>query len=205
MPRQVLSAFQYVACLIVALSAGPVTAESTESDASAPAARPATPAPAAGAAAASAAAAAPAAPAPASAPTGAARTAEVPQFEQGMWEYRRTVRTKKPKVGDAPPEPEVSKRCGSPTSDIRQRLASLANQGCRNSPLVQRENHYEFTSVCSAANGVAVIHDVVTFLSSTGYQEDEDVMHAPQVTRSTTVATRVGECLPTAIPRSGRR
>jgi hypothetical protein len=203
MPRQVLLAFQYVVCVVIVLSAGPATAADTGSD---PTAAPATSAAATAAppAAASAAAAAPAAaPAPPSAPAGAARSAEVPQFEPGMWEYQRTMHSKKPKVGDTPPEPQVVKRCGNPSSDIRQRLASLASQGCRNSPLTHRENHYEFTSVCSAANGVAVIHDVVTFLSSSGYQEDEDVMHAPQVTRTTTVATRVGECPPTAIPRSG--
>ena len=203
MPRRVMADFQYVVCVMVALSAGPIAAADTESDAPVAPATSAAPAPAA--AASNAAAAPAAAPAAASAPAAAARAAEVPKFEPGMWEYRRTMRTKKPKVGDAPPEPEVSKRCGNPTSDIRQRLASLASQGCRNSPLVYREDHYQFTSVCSAANGVAVIHDVLTFKSSTGYQEDEDVMHAPQVTHTSTVATRVGECPPTALPRSGRR
>jgi hypothetical protein len=210
MPREVALVIQSVASLILltlsalmsgvatgstAANATPATAPAAASPAPAtnpaPAAtapRAATPAPAAGPAAAS-----------KPAPSAGAQPDDVPQFEPGMWEYRRTV------TSGLKHDAQVVKRCSSPTTDIRQKLAGLSGQGCSMSPPVHHENHYEFRWVCPAAHGVAVFRDRVTFISTASYQDDDEVLHAPQATRTTIVATRLGDCPPTANLHSGHR
>jgi hypothetical protein len=115
---------------------------------------------------------------------------ELPAFQPGLWEYQRTMLTA------ANPKPQKSsiKKCGDPSSEIKQRLSELQQKGCQFSPLRPRGNRFLSMWKCPAPNGNLVIHNVVTVKSPTRYQDDNEVRAGERATRSMIVANRVGDC-----------
>jgi hypothetical protein len=117
-------------------------------------------------------------------------TSDLPAFQPGLWEYQRTVTTA------ANPRPQHSslKKCSDPSREIQQKLADLQHKGCQFSPVTVRGNQYLSTWRCPASSGQLVDRNVVTVISFTSYQDDNEVRSGEHVSRSTVIARRVGEC-----------
>jgi hypothetical protein len=93
-------------------------------------------------------------------------------------------------------KPQVAsvKKCGDPSADFKQKLAELKKKGCQFTPLMQSGNRYVSAWKCPVTGGSATVRDVITVKGSTGYQDDNEVKLPQQLTRSTILATRLGEC-----------
>jgi hypothetical protein len=120
------------------------------------------------------------------APTGA----ELPALQPGMWEYHRSM-----VVGErGKPQIASVKKCGDPTAEFKQKLVELKKKGCQFAPLMQSGNRYTSAWKCPVTGGSATVRDVITVKGSTGYQDDNEVRLPQQLTRSTILATRLGDC-----------
>jgi hypothetical protein len=142
----------------------------------------------------------PAAPTTTTPPTGPApqvAPAELPNFQPGLWEYRRTV------LGAQSEKPQVStvRSCSDPTADIRAKVLALEQKRCQFVPLRKREDHYVSSWTCPTPNGVTRFRDVLTVQGPTRY-EDVSEAHSPnRVTQQKIEARRLGDCpSPAAAP-----
>lgn len=117
-------------------------------------------------------------------------SAEVPSFQPGLWEYRRTV------TGGAQGKPQVLtvKKCSDPTEEIKQKSLQLKQKGCLGSSLVQTRNRYHTSWVCPVSGGRVEVRDVVTVSSPGSYEDSNEIHNGVQTTRNTIVATRLGDC-----------
>jgi hypothetical protein len=115
---------------------------------------------------------------------------ELPAFQPGLWEYRRQV------LLAANPRAQESnvRKCSDPSSEIRQKMLELKQKGCQFSALTPKGNQYRSSWTCPVPGGVVVDRNVVTVKSETSYQDDNEVRSSGQLTRSTVMATRVGDC-----------
>ena len=117
-------------------------------------------------------------------------SSELPAFQPGLWEYQRTVVT----AAESRPQHSSIKKCSDPTQEIKQKLAQLQHKGCQFSPVTVRGNQYLSTWRCPASSGQLVDRNVVTVMSYTSYQDDNEVRSGEHVSRSTVMARRLGEC-----------
>jgi hypothetical protein len=115
---------------------------------------------------------------------------ELPAFQPGLWEYRRQV------LLAANPKAQESnvRKCSDPSSEIRRTMLELQQKGCQFSSLAAKGNQYRSSWTCPVPGGVVVDRNVVTVKSETSYQDDNEVRSSGQLTRSTVVATRLGDC-----------
>ncbi|HUJ18336.1 MAG TPA: DUF3617 family protein [Nitrospirota bacterium] len=118
-----------------------------------------------------------------------ANAEDLPVFRQGMWEFQRTAGQQK----------MVNKKCTSPTEDMKQQNAMLANMGCRVSPLTKKGNAYTFTAECAAegsAGGQVNSHTttVVTVESDSAYTVQVDGTINDRPTKELLAARRIGDC-----------
>jgi hypothetical protein len=122
-----------------------------------------------------------------SAPTS---SSDLPAFQPGLWEYQRTVMT----AAESRPQHSSIKKCSDPSQEIKEKLAQLQHKGCQFSPVTVRGNQYLSTWRCPASSGQLVDRNVVTVISYTSYQDDNEVRSGEHVSHSTVMARRVGEC-----------
>ena len=115
---------------------------------------------------------------------------ELPAFQPGFWEYQRTVST----AAKSDPQHSSVRKCSDPTNEIKQKLTELQHKGCQFSPVMVRGNQYFSTWRCPASSGPLVDRNVVTVISFTSYQDQNEVRSGEHVSRSTVIAKRVGEC-----------
>lgn len=125
-------------------------------------------------------------------------TADLPAFQPGLWEYQRTVMT----AAESRPQHSSIKKCSDPSQEIKQKLAQLQHKGCQFSPVTVRGNQYLSTWRCPASSGQLVDRNVVTVISYTSYQDDNEVRSGEHVSRSTVMARRFGECPATDGPQT---
>jgi hypothetical protein len=119
-----------------------------------------------------------------------AKTAELPAFQPGLWEYQRTVLN----IGDVHPQKSSLRKCSDPTSEIRLKLDELKHKGCQFSRTLSRGSHYQSTWRCPSSSGPLVVRDTMTVNSASSYQDDNQIKAAGRITHSIIVATRVGDC-----------
>ncbi|MBI5611642.1 MAG: hypothetical protein HY942_01020, partial [Gammaproteobacteria bacterium] len=74
---------------------------------------------------------------------------ELPSFRKGIWEFNRTVDS-----GAGKPQTLTTKKCASPTDDMRKQNEMLAKAGCKFSPATKSGASYSFSSQCTV-NGVS--------------------------------------------------
>jgi Protein of unknown function (DUF3617) len=116
---------------------------------------------------------------------------ELPAFQPGMWEYRRTQLT----VGRNKPQTTTVRKCSDPTSDIRKKLVDLEQRGCRFAPMSHSGNRYVMGWMCPTGNDRSVtFHDVLTVTSTQSYQDSSEAHQEQQVVHSEIVAIRIGKC-----------
>jgi hypothetical protein len=119
----------------------------------------------------------------------AAIAAELPAFKPGLWEFRRSV-----DGGDGRPAALTHEKCTSPTDDMRAKTESLAQAGCRPSPVTRSGNLYTFSLECEL-QGVAVkTRTLIRFESDSAYVVDAESKQGSRTTREHLVARRLGDC-----------
>lgn len=113
-----------------------------------------------------------------------------PTLRQGLWEYQRNVG----------PQKVESKRCLSPTEDMKRQNAMLEKNGCTISPIRQSGKTYTFDVNCRMKMPVGEIHStstsVMTVESDSSYRLEVRGTLDGEQTNETLVARRVGDCKP---------
>jgi len=137
--------------------------------------------------------------APAAAAGSETSAVELPRFQAGLWEYRRTqVRgdTGKPQV-------TTIKKCADPAAEMREKMADLRNKKCQFTPLRRNQDHYLSSWLCPTPSGPVRFRDVLIASDLTRYQDVSETHSAQHVIQQKIEARRLGECpgLGSAPPR----
>ena len=133
--------------------------------------------------------------------TTAAAAVELPFFEPGLWEYRRTV------VKDGVPSPQITmlRKCADPSTEIRSKMAELGKRSCRFAPLTLRHQRYLSRWTCPTPLGPTRFRAVLIVRSPAGYTDLSEMRTTEHVARQRIEAARIGECPasgPGAYPQS---
>ena len=131
-------------------------------------------------------------PPPARAPAADSQTstAELPRFQAGLWEYRRTlVRGDKTK-----PQVTTVKKCADPAAEMREKMEALRKKSCQFTPLRRNQDHYVSSWLCPAPGGPVRFRDVLIASDLTSYQDVSEAHSAQHVTQQKIEARRLGEC-----------
>lgn len=125
---------------------------------------------------------------------------ELPKFQPGMWEFRRTV------IKGAGSEPQVKtlRICSDPSAEFRGKLEELQKKGCQFEAPRRRQDQYISSWTCVTSSGMLRFHDTLIAQNQTHYQNVTEGHNGGQVVRSNVDALRVGECEAGAspVPRS---
>ena len=122
--------------------------------------------------------------------TTAPAAAEIPFFQPGLWEYRRTM------VKDGTPSPQIStlRKCADPSTEIRSKMAELGKRSCRFAPLKYRLHRYFSSWICPTPLGPTRFHAVLIVRGTAGYTDLSEMRTTEHVTRQRIEAARIGEC-----------
>jgi len=120
----------------------------------------------------------------------AAAAVELPFFQPGLWEYRRTV------LKDDSPGPQVSmlRKCADPSTEIRTKMAQLKNRSCRFAPLTRRRGRYFSSWICPTPEGPARFRAVLIVKGTTRYTDLSEMRNAQHLARQRIEAAWIGEC-----------
>jgi hypothetical protein len=116
--------------------------------------------------------------------------ADLPFFQPGLWEYRRTV------VSDASPAPQISilRKCADPSTEIRRKMAQLGHRGCRFAPLAHRRGRYISSWTCPTRLGPTRFRAVLIVRDAARYTDLSEMRAGAQVARQRIEAAWIGEC-----------
>ena len=122
--------------------------------------------------------------------TTAAAAVELPFFEPGLWEYRRTV------VKDDSPSPQISmlRKCADPSTEIRKKIAELGKRSCQFAPLAHRHHRYISSWTCPTPLGPARFRAVLIVRGAVRYTDLSEMRTTEHVARQRVDAARIGEC-----------
>jgi hypothetical protein len=122
--------------------------------------------------------------------TTASAPVQVPFFQPGLWEYRRTV------MKDGSPSPQVSmlRKCADPSTEIRDKMAELGKRSCRSAPLTHRLHRYISSWICPTPLGPTRFRAVLIVRGTVGYTDLSEMRTTEHITRQRVEAARVGEC-----------
>jgi hypothetical protein len=121
--------------------------------------------------------------------TTAPAAVDLPFFQPGLWEYRRTV------VTDGSPSPQISMRkCADPSTEIRNKMAELGKRSCRFAPLKYRLRRYFSSWICPTPLGPTRFRAVLIVRGTAGYTDLSEMRTSEHVTRQRIEAARIGEC-----------
>jgi hypothetical protein len=123
-------------------------------------------------------------------PTTMAAAADLPFFEPGLWEYRRTV------VKDGVPSARIAmlRKCADPSTEIRTKIAELGKRSCQFAPLKHRPHRYITSWICPTALGPTRFRAVLIVRSPVGYTDLSEMRTREHVSRQRIEAARIGEC-----------
>ena len=140
--------------------------------------------------------------APAAGPAGArvaeppttVTAAQLPALKPGLWEYHRTVTNSR-----NPTKPQTSsvQKCADPMREYQDKLAQLAQRGCRFSPLKRDGSDYHSSWSCPGPDGLISFEDVLTVHNELSYQAQSTIRYVPQSSRDSSSlikATWLGNC-----------
>ena len=134
------------------------------------------------------------------APAGAA--AELPDFQPGLWEYRRLAVT-----GDsARPQFATLRKCADPSGEIRSKKAQLESRGCQFAPFVRRDGRYVSSWTCPTPDGPITYRQMLIVRDRTSYAAISEIRLGRQrMIHQKMQARRLGECPPGASPSGEAR
>jgi len=129
-------------------------------------------------------------------PAAAVKAADLPHFQPGLWEYRRTL------IKPGPGQPQVStfQKCSNPTTEFQQKMAELEKKGCRFLPIERNPQGYISRWTCPTSAGPISFRDVLISQNDTTYQTVSEAHNDEQVVRTTIDAVRLGECSGVGLP-----
>ena len=122
--------------------------------------------------------------------TTAPAAVELPFFQPGLWEYRRTA----VKDGSTSPQISMLQMCADPSFEIRKKMAELGKRGCRFAPLTRRHQRYFSRWVCPTPLGPTRFRAVLIVRGTAGYTDLSEMRTTEHVTRQKIEAARIGEC-----------
>ena len=115
---------------------------------------------------------------------------ELPNFQPGLWEYRRTVMR-----GDAAkPQVSIIRKCADPAADMRDKMAKMKKKNCQFTPLRRNKERYLSSWICPTPSGPIRFRDVLIAKDATSYEDSSESRSAQGVTHQKIEATRLGEC-----------
>jgi hypothetical protein len=114
---------------------------------------------------------------------------DLPKFRQGLWEFKRSV-----DGGDGRPAELTNQKCTSPTEDMNRKTESMAQAGCRPSPVNRSGNLYSFSLKCTIQGIEIESRSVISFESDSAYRVDVESKQGNSTTRELLVARRLGDC-----------
>ena len=119
-----------------------------------------------------------------------AAAAQLPVFQAGLWQYRRTV------VNSDSPTPQVSmlKKCADPSTEIREKMAQLGHNGCQFAPLARRHGRYISSWTCPTPLGPTRFSAVLIVRGAVRYTDLSEMRAANHFARQRIEAARIGEC-----------
>jgi len=119
-----------------------------------------------------------------------AATVELPSFQPGLWQYRRTV------TSDAAPAPRVSTlmKCADPSTEIRKKMADLGKRSCQFAPLAYRHHRYLSSWTCPTPLGPTRFRAVLIVRGTVGYTDVSEMRTPEHISRQKIEATRIGDC-----------
>ena len=120
---------------------------------------------------------------------GGAFADELPVFRKGLWEFNRTIES-----GTGRPQTMTSRKCVSPTEDMRAQNARLAKSGCKFSPYTRSANQYTMSAKCSVMGITSDTTTVVSVESDSAYRVTVVGTTDGEKTREVMIAKRVGDC-----------
>lgn len=139
------------------------------------------------------------APAPVATAPAAAPSVALPAFQSGWWEYRRTTTS----GTRGTPQVATVKKCGDPSKEFKDKTAQLTQKGCRFGVMSRQGDEYRSSWTCPAQGGTISFRSVVTVANPGSYQDKSETHYGQQVTHSTIVAKRLGECPPQGSSAAG--
>jgi hypothetical protein len=139
---------------------------------------------------------------PAAAPQ--ATAVELPSFQPGLWEYRRTLVR-----GDtAKAQVTTIKKCADPAAEMREKIEDLRKKNCQFTPLRRNQDHYLSSWTCPTPGGPMRFRDVLIAKDASSYQDVSETRSAQRATQQKIEARRLGECpglgSGAALPRTPR-
>ena len=116
--------------------------------------------------------------------------AEIPFFQPGLWEYRRTM------LNDGTPNPQIAtlRKCADPSTEIRSKMAELGKRSCQFAPLKYRRHRYFSSWICPTQLGPTRFRAVLIVRGTVGYTDLSEMRTTEHVTRQRIEAVRIGEC-----------
>ena len=115
---------------------------------------------------------------------------ELPSFEPGLWEFRRTVLSGQ----SAKPQVSTVRKCADPTAGIREKMAALEKKNCQFTPLRKREDHYLSSWTCPTPKGPVRFRDVLIVKDPMSYEDASEMHSTHHVTQQKIEARRLGDC-----------
>jgi hypothetical protein len=122
--------------------------------------------------------------------TTAAAAVELPTFQAGLWEYRRSVL----KGDAASPQVSMLTKCVDPSAEIRKKMAELKSRNCQFAPLSRHGDSYTSSWTCPTTDGAVRFRSVLTVTDPTSYVDMSETRSGQGVIQQKLEARRVGEC-----------
>ena len=120
----------------------------------------------------------------------AATPVELPGFQPGLWEYKRTLMSD----GWAKPQVSTIKKCTDPTTDMREKFADLRKKSCHFEPLKRNNDRYLSSWLCQTPSGAMRFRDVLIAKDLTSYEDLLETRSGQHMTQQRIEARRLGEC-----------
>jgi hypothetical protein len=117
------------------------------------------------------------------------RAEELPQFRKGVWEFNRTMAGPSGRT-----QTVATKKCTSPTDDMKKQNDMLAKAGCKFSAVTRSGSSYTFTSQCSVQGVSAQSKSVISVDSDAAYKVDVESQQGGEKIKEILVARRIGDC-----------
>src|SRR5579862_2347402 len=112
---------------------------------------------------------------------------EMPAFQSGLWEFRRTVEG----AATAAAQPDAVRKCSDPINDIRRKMTEMMGKGCRLTGMTHNGNRYHSSWSCMVEDGSVAVSNLIIADTTTAYQDVNESRYGKKTTRSVVDATRV--------------
>ena len=116
-----------------------------------------------------------------------------PALRTGMWEFNRTI--------ESPGAPDKArtvqtKKCTSPSEDMKKQNEMLTKGGCKLSPVTRAGNTYTYSATCKLQGSAGTSKSVLAVETDSAYTIRVESDFGGEPTRELLRARRIGDCKP---------